>query len=854
MSDDEDAPGSPAADDLSYGPLSVIGLARKLVSLAERTAQLRRRNQMVVAKVQETKRRQQALEAISSAQMLLLMTKASERRLRHLELVREKARILRLFLDKRYLETTETEALALWPAAEEELDSSVSEPEFRVIARAVRRYRLRKAFKSRQCRLYFDKILRHEISFSEAVLLLRSPAIGCIENLLHALGLPDLGDDSYKWFLYSIALIGDFHDSLNNSFELHPGFNVNLKKALAISVHLPILLYHLSVRMFFMLRLFSDRDINPWSIRRLHFARYWRFYHFLFSIYRENHKYALKEIADEAFSIASTQHRILEAYDLLKSGDGSEERIRLFKRSRANLEAFKTHHELPWALMGVSSEKFCEDLRSVAAYCKALRESSGSELLYDDAFASDPHVPCDEPQTIQFGPDAFTVPPMTSIGNWRNQWLSKYRKELTSLQNLSTPVSIKTGFVTCDNCIGTIDSLDVKNFFSEVEEHTIKETGNNLKQKAEGLVARLKGLFCFYFELCKHIGKGSELHHAEVNYLELSASYELKVENESIRLAQNYVRLLLLLVLQLVEIANMSNPDASQLVSEVDVPSEEFLIRSDMMIEDMFIAAQTTWATLCAFPTSQEFFVFENVMQLVSNDSLRPSLGNDFPHLRYTDFYHFLYEYGSQLSHCFDPFLVVAAKERGLVIDGSSRNATAKRYFRDAFVRFFFSDLRSTSDEKVSSLQDCQLLFHFEDEVLRLVTASKSLILSLTLSTALNLSQGAANELHGYLDGYNGLTGLEVPHAMSDFQINYISNQLHKLDEGETNIIEIFAGKIRTAMLDEANTEPLLRKNIRHFTSDLLNLQNQIDAFIDLFYELYYPVLNWIHVDLGLPK
>lgn len=852
MSDDEDGPGSPAADDLTYG-LLLLSLGRKLVNLAERTAQLRRRNQMVVAKVQETKRRQQALEALNSAEMLLLMTRASERRLRHLELVREKARILRLFLEKRNSDLQDTEALALWGDADEEETLEVLDPLLLVISRVVRRYKLRKALRSRQCRLYFDKILRFEVLFSDAVLLLRLPAIGCIENLLHCLGLPDSGDDSYKWFLYSIALIGDFHDSLGSSFDMHPGFNVNLKKASPTSVHLPIMLYHLAVRMFFMLRLFSDKDIHPFSCRRLQFARYWRFYHFLFAIYRDNHKHALREIADEAFSIASTQHRILEAYDLLRTGDGSKDRMRLFKCTRANLEALKTPQELPWALVGVSSESFCEDLKSVSGYCKSLRESAGNSLMYDDNFAADTETPCDEPQTLQFGPDAFTVPPMTSIANWRIQWFAKFKNELMSLQNTNTPANIRTGFVSCDRAGEIVEAQDVKRFFSEVDEAEVSGNNVTFEKKAHRLVARLKGLFCFYFELCKHIGKGSLLHHAEINYLELCASYELKVEKESEKLAQNYVKLLLLLVLQLVEIAGLSNPEATQLARSVDEPNEDFLVRSRMMIEDLFIAAQTSWANLCTFPTSQEFFVFENVMQLVSNESFRRSLGNDFPHLRFSEFYHFLYEYGGPLSHVFDPLLVVAAKERGLVIDGASRNDKARNYFHKAFMRFFFADLRTSSDERMVGLRECKLLFHFDDEIHTMLDQARGLVLALTLSTALGLSQGAASELHRYLEHHNGPTGLEVPHAMTDFQISYISTQLCKLDDGEPNIIDAFTERIQKAMLNE-HTETMLRKNVRHFTSDLLGLQKRIGTFTSLFYELYYPVLNWIHVDLGLPK
>lgn len=854
MSDDEDAPGSPAADDLNYS-LLLLDLGRKLVNLAERTAQLRRRNQMVVSKVQETKRRQQALEALNSAEMLLLMTRARERRNRHLELVKEKARILRLFLEKKASDVHETEALALWARADdgEEEPYTLPDPMLDVIARAVRRFRLRRALKSRQCRLYFDKILRFEVLFSDAVLLLRLPAIGCIENLLHCLGLPDSGDDGYKWFLYSIALIGDFHDSLGSSPEFHPGFNVNVKKASPLSVNLPPMLYHLAVRMFCMLRLFSETDMDPFSPQRLQFARYWRFYHFLFALYRDNHKHALKEIADAAFSIASTQHRILEAYDLLKSDDGSKDRMRLFKSTRANLDALKTPHDLPWALVGVSPQTFIEDLKSVAGYCKSLRESSGSSVMYDNNFAPDAGSPCDEPQTIQFGPDAFTVPPMTSINNWRRQWFAKYKGELLTLEHLNTPASIRTGFLSCDRAVDMVDSLDVKKLFSEVEEPGISENSMPFEEKAEHLVARLKGLFCFYFELCKHIGKGTLLHHAEINYLELCASYELKVDDESKRLAHNYVRLLLLLVLQLVDIADLSNPEATQLARFVDYQNDDFLVRCNMMVEDLFIAAQTSWSALCAFPTSQELFVFENVLQLVSDSSFRRSLGNDFPHLRYSEFYQFLYEHGSLLSHNFDPLLVVAAQERGLVIDGATRIKKAKKYFHTAFTRFFFSGLRVSRDEKLAELLECKLLFHFQKDIQNILDSSRGLLLALTLATALSLSQGAACELHKYLEEYDSLTGLEVPHTMTDFQIAYITSQLCKLDHGEPNIIDAFSKKIQDAMLSQ-QTEELLRRNIRHFTSDFLNLQRQILTFTGLFYELYYPVLNWIHVDLGLPQ
>lgn len=849
MSDDEDTPTSPAADDISFANLAVLGQNRKQVQLAERSAQLRRRNQLVSAKAEETKRQKQELETLMSAQMLMQMSRAGERRLRHLDLVREKARLLRHFLEERALEEYGTEALAVWPVEAQAPETNELTPQLKVIARAVRRFRLRRALKCRQCRLYFAKIVGFEISFKEAVILLRSPAISCVENLLRSLGLPDLGEDSYRWFLYSIVLISDFHESLNRNFDSLPGFNVNLREPLAVSVHLPILLYHLALRMFYTLRLFSDKDASPWCVRRLQFARNWRTYHFLFSIFRSNHKNASQQIANEAYAIGSTQHRILDAYGLLRSGDGIKENVALFKRHSRWLHSIKNYKELPWAQIGNTADAFCTDLEAIATNCLAVRDSSGNELFYDDLLTSDALLPVQEPQTIQFGPDAFTIPPTTSLNNWRVQWFAKFKGELTVLESLKAPLQIRAGFFNSDNKANMVTAMDVEAIFSEY--HSQVHEGES---RIETSVLQLEELFRLCLMLCKHIGKGSELRHAEVSFMELRRLFKFKPEVEAEKMVHNYIRLLLLLVLQLLEIAHISTIEADDLTSETSISLEELLDRLEMVTNDLTVAVLASWAISCAFPTSQEFVVFENVVQLLTRDAMRQSMGNDFPHVRFSPVYGFLYEYSSVLKQRFKPLLIVAAKEVGFVIDGSARDPVAKRFFKDAFVRFFFSNSKKPTTEKVKPLMECSLFLHFAKGLELLTSSATRLILALTLSTALCLSHGAATELYECLEGYDGVYGLQLPKTMTSFQASYVLAQLAKLEREEENVIDLFAERILLFMLELNATETLLRKNIRHHANGLLHLKSQIESFTDLFYEIYYPVLNWIHADLGLPK
>ncbi|KAF7582101.1 hypothetical protein FOB63_002182 [Clavispora lusitaniae] len=85
----------------------------------------------------------------------------------------------------------------------------------------------------------------------------------------------------------------------------------------------------------------------------------------------------------------------------------------------------------------------------------------------------------------------------------------------------------------------------------------------------------------------------------------------------------------------------------------------------------------------------------------------------------------------------------------------------------------------------------------------------------------------------------------------SQFQISYL---LHALTtKSEQEVINLFSRKLLSSFQGNSSAGKEIRRICPFFTNKALILQQNIMEFNSIFYGLYYPLLNWIYVDLGSP-
>lgn len=805
---------------------------RKQASLREKSAILRRKNEDILAKAREARMRQQTLESVAGAHMLMRFSKATERRMRHLDEIRERARNLRRF-EKERLGLRKTSNMNNFDHSKVEQnvgkqnDRIVCFPydddKVRTVQRAIRRQNLRKVIQNLEKSHFILAILEKQVSFPQAVCMVRTKGcnIADLENLLRCLRLPPLGN-GYSWFLYAIVLLSDFHDSLQGHFGTHPGFNVNVSPNSgenAVSVHLPILLYHSAVRLFCLLEQITTQHLEdifqPFSSSRLRLARAWRTYHYFFAVYKQNHRNALRKIAGQALDIASTHQRILA----LRTGHKETGIAMFFERSLVSLNIWRNPSS--WATIGIDPEQLCSEIRQISAKS----EKGPYEISYDPTQLHG----LSSCVTIQQGEMSFSIPPNVPVLTWRQFWFLKFREPKSpSLRSGRGAYAISTTEVSGDEMM-------------ELRRKTLRKTRSpelTLKQSE----AKLRSVFDGYLEFCEHIGDTDEFRKVGQNYNELYSLYQIEtIANK--QLTEKYFRPLLLLTVELLQFAGVERSQMKALL-DADFSLESFAYDLVVVCESLETTLFVKWMHWCRPRNHQQFILFENTYQL-TGIQCRANLGTDFPHLRFGLFYHFVYK-NSRVG--FDPLLIISATALGPRLAQSVRCNNAKAFFRAVFVHYFTSDMHLLMRAKNQKTKEIALFSLVETQINSLSAKVRKYLLGSWMCALLNLLQKKADKLVHILEhpDLDGLPSLRLSH----FQQNYLTESIGKM--ALDSPLRLFTSKMQAAFLHGVGAN--FAKNFRHFAPELEELQREITNFTHSFYELYHPLLNWIHMDLGSPS
>lgn len=871
--DDESGPSSPQDSELSVYSLRMLhsmppspNQLRKQAQLHERTEFLRRKNADIKQKVQRVRERQELVESMASSNMIMQLSQANERRQKHLKRVQERARTLRSTRKKQKLSLSvvldvHTELSEESDLTREERDYSILEVQsVRVIQRAVREKHLRLALADKSLLQFIDEVLSTKMSHQRSVTMLAGDATRLFQTFLRALRLPSAGQNgNYSWFLYSVALITDFHESTELSATGHPGFNVNVKSSSrnGLLIHLPIILYRLALQMFCEFKKLFRCSIQsaelPISIPRLRIARLWRHYHYFFLLFKLNHRSALRDIAQQALDIASTHERIMRALDRTHE-KGFRQRAGYFDRSMRILSSWKQPQNIEWASTGIDPEVTCKDITRAHRISEKEKERTNArtEMFYDPfILADDSHRK--SPLTFSRGSDSFVVPPNVDTLSWRKHFLDAYSEELKSMSQLRTPLQLHTGSRMITHKLQIIDLKEVMKLMSSEEETPNLEFFHLCDQK-------LRSLFKGYYSFCKLITEPEDLEDTLKSFHQLCSLYNSGgIESVGTANARTYLKLFILLLMQLLLIASVDSSAALEFVLAIE-NCEDVQLSFKFLYKDLSSVLNAKWASHCAISSVQNFIRFENIYQMAGSNCLRDDLGLNFPALRFSPLYEFIY----MNSRCYSkPENIAISAICGTQMQPQFEKEVFKEstlsFFQGVLMNFFVTDCQTQVNEKLSTgkISSTKLFSLFQEEIQSTARDCQILLILSIFASTLNLNKGISMRLKEIIMGCEDLElsiqmFSNLKESLSNFQWHYLQHLTSKFGERYWELPALFEEKLLDAFLAANRTEKL-NKNFQHFSNDCECLYSNISQCCEKFYLLYYPILNWIHMDLGSP-
>ncbi|SGZ46560.1 CIC11C00000005420 [Sungouiella intermedia] len=864
--------------ELASSPLSPNQL-RKQAHLSDRAANLKRKNEDVKQKVLEVRRRQEALESMAASQMVVQFAQANERRRRHLEQIRERARALRSYWRRKredlfdlpgvpypseYSRFVSFDNGELAPDNDSSVDdekkyTSIQISAARTIQRAIRKKILEKALSDRTAQSLVNSVMDFKLSYSQAIALLTGRQSKYISNLLKALGLPYTANvNGYVWFLYSIALISDFQEFTEKETASHPGFNVNInnKKRNTLTSVLPIVLYRYATRIFYELRRIQNMPLEKVKLAiclpRLTLARYWREYHYFFVLFKFNHAQAMKDIAEEALDIAATQQRIM------RSLEGKEERsfrdrIHLFGNFN-QLLSFSKYKSVSWAEIG-DKRRLSKEILSIASHLDKLNERGRNEpeLLYDASLITDDNH-LNLVVTISRGEVNFAIPPDVAISSWRQFFFEYYQQKLLDISQSRCPSSMRSGSRSVPQTQSGFSMSEVLKL-SAIKQLSFAE-GESFLSRCD---RKLRHIFNRYYAYCQHIGDADDLHDTWKNYDQLCSLYILsEIKTVEIGQAQSYFKLFMLLLMQLLNFASVDDSAALEFVVEIEKSIDNLLVNFDFLYQNLEASLNAKWVSHCVIRDVDSFITFENFYQMAGSNCYRDNLNTNFPQLRFSQFYQFVFM--NSKSKC-------NARLAALMIIGGTKsrprqlsiNERALRFFSIVIVNFLSSDLHFAAKQKFEyhHVDEISLLTLMQSQLKTLTSTFRDLFLLSCLASMLHLSKKQAFTLRSLAENYDDVWSIQhlsgMQKHLSDFQWKYMVQALLQLSERKLKVFDIFTTKLRDALMSTGGPQDFFDKNFPYFAGEWRDIHGNIGNMCTVFYVLYRPILNWIYSDLGCP-
>lgn len=784
---------------------------RKQQQLEDKSLKLRQKQQLINERINEVKRRQEVLIEKNSLKLNKSLELANERRNKFLDDVKNKAR---LSFEKHRRFTTcfliKDETTVGDSYVKKDCDKVPHENLGRVILiqKNIKKNLFFKDVAKFRKFHPFDTLLNSSYKRNISLLKDGSEISILISRILRFINLPDLDKyNHYKNFKFAFILISDLKDSIK--LGQHSGMNSNINSSIfhdqlysafnhnytridghgIISNSLPFLTFKLAHWLIYsldeFLNLSYEKILNPISIERLKLGKIWKFYHYVFQIFKSVHLSNCVSIANEALDIINKQLEVLD----LEEKDVAVEGIEQNKKDLLAKDTFLTklsNNEAgikEWTDIGIHQGDFIQSIQRtmeskvfpVLPLMKA--DSDLLENKYSEEYV-DENV-----NLIQLGSKKFFIPPAINQLTWRKFHVDKFRsRQLEKKHAYNIPQVIQTGLkAKLPKAKAHIDdhqdlmALGLTDIIDEYEDlQNVKEFGI-LSNKFHPILCRVFTRlyhFCYFSDTCYRDAEAKNLlQDVHQTFLRLK-DY---IDEEHIEMATysetiDYFRLHLILLKGLREFASLNwidgslinrlESDLSKMVDELtDLDREEEYdpyysdssdraqeyiqgVKSQIIL--LYCEIESTlfrkWYEYCKFDNIKDYFRFENIFTFISNESHRIEMGTNSPTFRYPIFYRFYYKYypdlywKSDTSFKFDYLKMIQASYHlpNFQTDPMIFQSKSLEFLRKLLVSFVTHDDGKSLDEKIidSQLENNEVLHLFKDDLIKLLVQFESLIKS----------------------------------------------------------------------------------------------------------------------------
>lgn len=860
---------------------------RRDLYLRQRITTLKNRNQDIQLKVRASHMGRQLKASAKRAAVETQLSDASERRLLYLETVRLKARVFGLH--SRFPST----GLALHPRLEIALQISQAtcvlkrveikaanafketnisnhlkwtRTEFlqRVLRKKILFYCVDRVKKSN----ILNNILSCDLSYSNAVALVSSPLLADLAQLFEALQLPSICEtNSYSWVFYGIPLINNYQESLKSLNQVREK-NITLTESAssqgqnhALSQFL-IILHQVSLRLFHAIYRLCEAPqnaiLNPISLVRLKVARSWREYCFFFMALKSYTQLHVNGMISCPLNVRLLKSR--DYYTVKAATLEYRQCVLALNWQNAQPKLYQEKEKLGWAQINIDLEKLGQSIVRAGNMTTHFRLSSRLyHLDYDtNDFVLDDHF--NQVFIVEKGSSYFMVPPNISTSNWREFWFLKFKQRCSASKTFTSPKTMKTG---------TNQSLLVENVPFSLHEilelryqgsHRINEpSADPWVRDLSALDSKLTSLFYRYCDFCFQIREDIETTECIMNLRELQSLYiAKKLGTIDPVMVAVYFRLFLILLAQVVLLARGDSSKIEEVLKAEKLDSEDFSSQLFHLYDDCESQLFVKWFYHCKPNTFHEFILSENIYQLALQSCKKGTLGSSSPPLRFPEFYRYLLlNLSCKISDRVKPLQIITSSLWGPMFESEAPQENAKAYFLSTVFVFIVSDVCGTMQEKWKKhkINLIEIFGNFSSQLWDLCKQARTLIWASCISSMLQLNWVQAQKVYIY---YKEDSSLEVLQSQmksagaTEFQLRYLKYSLSSKTGRE--VVSMFSQKLLDAFHESSSCGTLVTKNHPHFAKKILHLREQIIDFNDAFYNLYFPLLNWIYFDLGSPQ
>lgn len=699
-----------------------------------------------------------------------------------------------------------------------------------------------------------------------------------LEGLLRLLNLPDVTEKGgYNTFKYGFILIYEFSCFVES--RVHPSFHSLLSTGDNLAAKaLPVLLLKTSTALIEGLKCLLQQPkceiTNPFSETRLNFSRLWKAHHFFFLCFKGVHLENCLAISKEASSVICRQMAILEGFPERNTIERNH--ILLEKNTKVLRRAKNTASRPRWIDIGLSFEHVIAQLRFQMSAKLTAKSISG---VIDHDFFNPENL---RSKYVRIGNIVTYLPPHISGVKWRTFWLQKFLEEQKrgADSKYNVPENLKSGrrMFLHNRDLEDCYRLGIREISA-----SYASKGNLLVwgqlQAVEDGIERCAHSAYQYILLMDHVPLfTAEKLHRIAGFSGTKGRGRASFSNR-LRSFNERAKALSRLTSTFLQPEEVPEVPAFCRISEKSRDSAFCSIRADLgrilaSLEHVEGRLYVRWAGICRFESFSKFKAFENGIRMLSYKNFSLSKGTNSPQLRFPQMYHFIGLCRPPMEeNVVSSFGKMAGFFSSLPPIGLSPALVCKKrplaFFREVFAAFATAHVHLRISEKMQKFRGCEneLLDLFQDKFTEMAAKTQALVITSVVVVLVEACTDArACQIAPIVQKWQDEPGavfsrafpgallgaLPVPPKQRDFAVSLLRSELAAFQKGKCPIAHILASRARDLLSQEAPAKS--RRAARSlWGARAAALADEFSGVCTQVYEVYNPLLNWIHGDLGEP-